>query len=58
VEPYYGTQHLPNYRNYIVPGLSCQPCSNFGLKKCPKGHFKCMRLQDIDAIVQDTMKGF
>jgi ADP-heptose:LPS heptosyltransferase len=58
VEPYYGTANPSNYRNYIVPGLSCQPCSNFGLKKCPKGHFKCMRLQDIEAIVQDTLKGY
>lgn len=33
-----------------VPGLSCQPCSHFGLKKCPKGHFNCMNQQDIPAI--------
>ncbi|BDC99200.1 glycosyltransferase family 9 protein [Persicobacter psychrovividus] len=23
--------------------LSCRPCSKSGLKKCPKGHFKCMK---------------
>lgn len=33
-----------------VPGLSCQPCSHFGLNKCPKGHFKCMNQQDIPII--------
>ena len=60
VEPYYGSKASTagNYRNYIVPGLSCQPCSNFGRKACPKKHFKCMRLQDIAAIVRDTLQGF
>jgi len=58
VEPYYGAKKETMYRNYIVPALSCQPCSNFGLKACPKKHFKCMRLQDIEAIVRDTLQGF
>lgn len=26
-----------------IKGLSCRPCSKLGYKKCPKGHFKCMR---------------
>lgn len=26
--------------------IGCRPCSKYGLAKCPKGHFKCMR--DID----------
>jgi ADP-heptose:LPS heptosyltransferase len=54
VEPYYGTksQSRFTYKNFIVDGLKCQPCSNFGTKKCPKGHFKCMMLQDIMAIKQ------
>jgi len=55
VEPYYGThfsatQEGPSYRNFVVPGLRCQPCSSFGKKKCPRGHFKCMQLQDIRTI--------
>lgn len=37
----------------LVPGLSCQPCSHFGLKKCPKGHFKCMNNQDIPQIASE-----
>lgn len=37
-----------------VSGLSCQPCSHFGLKKCPKGHFKCMNQQDIPKIAAAT----
>jgi ADP-heptose:LPS heptosyltransferase len=54
VEPYYGSkqQIAFTYKNFIVDGLKCQPCSNYGTKKCPKGHFKCMMLQDIVAIKQ------
>ncbi|MCF8303301.1 MAG: glycosyltransferase family 9 protein [Bacteroidales bacterium] len=29
-----------------VKGLSCRPCSKIGYEKCPKGHFKCMKLID------------
>jgi heptosyltransferase-2 len=56
VEPYYGLNQLiahanaEAYKNFIVPHLSCQPCSNYGTKKCPKGHFNCMQKQDIKAI--------
>ena len=58
VEPYYGTSQPAPYKNHIVPNLSCQPCSNFGLKACPKKHFNCMRLQDIDSIARDALTGF
>ena len=51
VEPYYADANKERYKNFIVEGLSCQPCSNFGTKSCPKKHFKCMQDQDIDAIV-------
>jgi ADP-heptose:LPS heptosyltransferase len=56
VEPYYGLNQLvvhanaEAYKNFLVPELSCQPCSNYGTKKCPKGHFNCMQQQDIQAI--------
>lgn len=54
VEPYYGTKPHDHftYKNFIVDGLSCQPCSRFGRKNCPRGHFKCMKLQDINLIKQ------
>ncbi len=29
-----------------VTNLSCRPCSKIGHQKCPKGHFKCMKLID------------
>jgi len=62
VEPYYGANQLRMhsneiaYHNFIVPNLSCQPCSNYGTKKCPKGHFKCMLLQDTHLIAGTAMK--
>jgi ADP-heptose:LPS heptosyltransferase len=52
VSPYYGsdtTLTVP-HKNFIVPKISCQPCSNYGTKTCPKKHFKCMQQQDIAAI--------
>jgi len=60
VEPYYGsalkTEDLSSkYENIFVPGLSCQPCSKFGNRKCPRGHFKCMRQQDIQAIAEKAL---
>jgi hypothetical protein len=44
------------YENFVVPELSCQPCSNFGTKTCPKKHFKCMMLQDIEAIATKALQ--
>jgi ADP-heptose:LPS heptosyltransferase len=31
-----------------VPGLPCRPCSKIGFTKCPQGHFRCMRDQDLN----------
>lgn len=41
-----------------VDGLSCRPCSNFGLSECPKKHFKCMVDQDESYIVRNTLRMF
>ncbi|MCB9246225.1 MAG: glycosyltransferase family 9 protein [Flavobacteriales bacterium] len=35
---------------FQVSGLSCRPCSKIGFDSCPKGHFKCMREQDLAAL--------
>ena len=35
---------------FEVPNLSCRPCSKIGYTACPKGHFDCMNLQDIQEI--------
>ena len=47
--PYYGTASIKNERSEIID-LSCRPCSKIGYDKCPKGHFKCMELQDMDKL--------
>jgi lipopolysaccharide heptosyltransferase II len=35
----YTTEHIVIQNN----NLCCRPCSHVGRKKCPKGHFKCMK---------------
>jgi heptosyltransferase-2 len=56
VEPYYSKAFITSqrelpYENIIrLPELRCQPCSKYGNKKCPLGHFKCMRQMDIEYI--------
>lgn len=48
---YYG-----NYTNldtkFFVQHLHCRPCSKIGHHRCPKKHFKCMELQNIDLIAK------
>lgn len=43
--------------NFEVQDLACRPCSKIGFQKCPKGHFKCMELQDALLISQQINKG-
>jgi ADP-heptose:LPS heptosyltransferase len=38
--------------HYEVADLSCRPCSKIGHQNCPKGHFACMRHQDLNHIAQ------
>ncbi|MGF7232717.1 glycosyltransferase family 9 protein [Arachidicoccus sp.] len=58
VEPYYGTKKTALFKNFIVPDLPCQPCSNFGTKTCPKKHFKCMKNQDTTSIAQQLAENY
>jgi ADP-heptose:LPS heptosyltransferase len=37
---------------FEVKGLSCRPCSKIGFENCPKGHFRCMKDQNVDAIIK------
>ena len=48
--PYYGNTSVPNFR-FEVENLRCRPCSKIGYNTCPKKHFKCMKMQNIDGIV-------
>lgn len=49
--PFYGRE-IPDHYEAEVFGLSCRPCSKIGYDACPKGHFKCMELQNTNAIAQ------
>lgn len=51
MQPYYGDAVVAN-KIFEVQQLSCRPCSKIGYDKCPRGHFKCMQLQDINAIAK------
>lgn len=35
---------------FEASGLPCRPCHKLGHPACPKGHFKCMRLQEPEAM--------
>ncbi len=37
-----------------VKDLSCRPCSKIGFKNCPKGHFKCMNLIDLNLLIKES----
>jgi len=54
--PYYGENYLANhaqpYDDVQVHKLWCRPCTKFGRKKCPQGHFKCMKKISIEEIVR------
>jgi heptosyltransferase-2 len=51
--PYYGDQPTQHFEAE-VKGLSCRPCSKIGHNKCPKGHFKCMEMQDVNLVQQQV----
>jgi ADP-heptose:LPS heptosyltransferase len=37
-----------------VKDLSCRPCSKIGFNSCPKGHFKCMNLIDLNLVIKES----
>lgn len=45
------TKGTTTYESFEVT-LPCRPCSKLGHPSCPLGHFRCMRLQDLDQVVQ------
>ena len=46
----YGEGH----RVMEVKDLPCRPCALHGGKKCPKGHFKCMRDISPDTVFENA----
>jgi len=59
VEPYYpkNLSHLqpPVFENVFL-NLWCQPCSKYGLPRCPLGHFKCMEKQNTTYIARRAIE--
>ncbi len=53
--PYYGANEI-GYYNSQVSDLKCRPCHKLGHESCPKGHFKCMNLQNIQSITEALNK--
>lgn len=47
--PYMPSNPL-DYSIHQVKELKCRPCSKIGYQSCPKKHFKCMNLQDLNKI--------
>ena len=45
------------YEIFQVNKLQCRPCSKTGFDKCPRGHFKCMKNQSMDAISSGVERG-
>ncbi|PCJ67407.1 MAG: glycosyl transferase [Bacteroidetes bacterium] len=41
-----------NIDDHIV-SLKCNPCSKLGSNICPRGHFKCMNMQNVEQIVKN-----
>lgn len=54
VEPFMPDDSKAQVFQSIVPDLTCQPCSNFGTNTCPKGHFACMKQQDLPEIARQV----
>lgn len=54
--PYFGGNKPAGQAYSCEVELSCRPCSKIGHGKCPKSHFKCMQLQDVEAIAKMACK--
>jgi ADP-heptose:LPS heptosyltransferase len=48
----YAPEKISAYSIHQVNDVNCRPCSKIGFRKCPKGHFDCMRKQDPEEIVR------
>lgn len=51
--PFYRQGAAVTYVNSEVKGLSCRPCSKIGYERCPKKHFNCMKMQNVQEIVRN-----
>ena len=46
--------YMPEYTGqskiFEIDNLKCRPCSKLGYNKCPKKHFKCMEMIDLNKV--------
>jgi ADP-heptose:LPS heptosyltransferase len=54
MDAYFGNTQITNLK-FEVEKLGCRPCSKIGYKNCPRGHFKCMELQNTDTIAKAAL---
>ncbi|OIR14284.1 ADP-heptose--LPS heptosyltransferase 2 [mine drainage metagenome] len=52
---YFGKDQVSSFK-FQVSGLRCRPCSKIGYKQCPKKHFKCMELQNVEMMAVKTIE--
>ena len=48
--PYLNETQAAKSKMVQVQDLPCRPCSKIGFQKCPKKHFACMNLIDVNEI--------
>jgi ADP-heptose:LPS heptosyltransferase len=53
--PYFGNANI-THQIFEVKKLGCRPCSKIGHQECPRGHFKCMELQNVEQIATSALK--
>lgn len=55
MDAYYGNPQI-QHSTFEIQHLSCRPCSKIGYKQCPKKHFKCMELHDMEKISEKALE--
>ena len=48
--PYLNETQAAKSKMVQVENLPCRPCSKIGFQECPKKHFACMNLIDVNEI--------
>ena len=49
--PYLPKETEGKFKNFEVEHLDCRPCSKIGFDACPKGHFRCMKDQNSEEVL-------
>ncbi|RLD23113.1 MAG: glycosyl transferase, partial [Bacteroidetes bacterium] len=54
----YMPENIEHCKIFEIENLKCRPCSKLGYNKCPKKHFKCMELIDLDKVADQANAWF